>query len=520
MIKQTWNISSEEVQRILMMHESATKNHYLLNEQMKITKDLPSKSFELPSQTFKSGFYSENALEPNQKKEIENVLNQIAGYINDKKGVPMSIQITTGESTPSNYDRENNKKLNSGDLAKLRGDTMKKILTDFFQGLYDKKIIPYMPTIPEPKTNVQLGLKREPFKPGDNPGNPKFLKDQFIKFSVESSGKETTECLLGLNIRFMYINQTPSNERPCRGGHTCNEAMFDVYLNKTLIGVANLNNQGCEGQDCNRRADLTVNQDMVNSIVNQPNFNNKLMLWYKCKSEHCHSSVPEIYIYNDKKEVLFPNQTFPNPCVAPQATRGDLSSKVLMFLDGCGSPIKVDQTTSAAEMKRLGDEMNADAQAEKDKKDASTKAEQERIAKEKQIGVENQQKFLNDIQTTGLSFVAGKSNTNLFNNNDGFEIVEKVNQGESLLVTVLPKVKTYVQYFMNPYSDKLAKYNTKIDTQFKVSIPIVPISTKERKGKYIRENGLISVGEGLYFSQYNLPNTKNTMGVIVRPSFE
>jgi hypothetical protein len=145
---------------------------------------------------------------------------------------------------------------------------------------------------------------------------------------------------------------------------------------------------------------------------------------------------------------------------------------------------------------------------------------QERIAKEKQIEVENQQKFLNDIQTTGLSFVAGKPNTDLFSNNDNFEIVEKVNQGESLLVTVLPKVKTYVQFFMNPYSNKLAKYNTKINTQFKVSIPIVPISTKEREGKYIRENGLISVGEGLYYSPYNLPNTKNTMGVIVKPSFE
>jgi hypothetical protein len=72
---------------------------------------------------------------------------------------------------------------------------------------------------------------------------------------------------------------------------------------------------------------------------------------------------------------------------------------------------------------------------------------------------------------------------------------------------------------MNPYSNKLAKYNTKIDTQFKVSIPIVPISTKEREGKYIRENSLIPVGDGLYFSEYDIPNFKNTKGVIVRPSF-
>jgi len=37
MIKQNWNISTDEARRILMMHEGATKNLYLVNEQ-KITK--------------------------------------------------------------------------------------------------------------------------------------------------------------------------------------------------------------------------------------------------------------------------------------------------------------------------------------------------------------------------------------------------------------------------------------------------------------------------------------------------
>jgi hypothetical protein len=85
-----------------------------------------------------------------------------------------------------------------------------------------------------------------------------------------------------------------------------------------------------------------------------------------------------------------------------------------MFLDGCGNPVNVDQTTSAAEMKKLGDEMAADANAEKEKQDALNKVEQEKIAKQKQIEVENQQKFLNDVQTIGLSFVPGRSNTNVF----------------------------------------------------------------------------------------------------------
>ena len=33
MIKQTWNISEEDKERILNLHESATKRYYLLNEQ-------------------------------------------------------------------------------------------------------------------------------------------------------------------------------------------------------------------------------------------------------------------------------------------------------------------------------------------------------------------------------------------------------------------------------------------------------------------------------------------------------
>jgi hypothetical protein len=36
MIKQTWQISDEERNRILSLHESATKNLYLMSEQVKI----------------------------------------------------------------------------------------------------------------------------------------------------------------------------------------------------------------------------------------------------------------------------------------------------------------------------------------------------------------------------------------------------------------------------------------------------------------------------------------------------
>jgi hypothetical protein len=149
MIKQSWNIDTEEVKRILMMHESATKNHYLINEQIKKTQTIEPKTFELPSQTFASGFHSENALSPSQKTQITNVLTQIAAYLKQYKGIPMEIQLTTGESKPTNYDKENKKSLGTGELANLRGETITRILTDFFNGLVQKGELPSMPKIPD-----------------------------------------------------------------------------------------------------------------------------------------------------------------------------------------------------------------------------------------------------------------------------------------------------------------------------------------------------------------------------------
>lgn len=501
MIRQNFDIDSNEVVRILRMHENATKSHYLLNEQVKKTTQLPPKEFSLPAQTFKSGYHSESSLNPSQKQAIESVLNQMANYIAEKKGIPMSIQIVTGESIPKNYDNENKVSLEKGELARLRGETMRSVLTKFFQGLVDKKIIPSMPSIPNPQTNVELGMKQVPYTKGtDDPKDEKYEVDQFIKFSIVSSGQETTQCLLGLNVIVQYVEQT-SPQLPCRGNHACNEAMFDVYLNTTLIGVADLNNAGCYGDDCDRRSSLVVTQEMVNSIVNKPGFNNRLTLWYKCKSRNCHSSVPEIYIYNDKKEKLFPNSNFPNACVAPQAARGDGSSKILMFLDGCGNPISVDQTTSAEEMRRLGDEMMSP---------------EEKLSKEQK---ELLQKFFKDVQTKGLSFIPGRPNTNIFNT-DIFEVSETTEQGNMLLVTVTSKQNISVSSFLNPYTNKAGSYFAKKGIPFKVLVPIVPVNIQKKERVFKKDNpNLIQVGDVGFFSPYAVDNIKGTQGVIVKPTF-
>lgn len=509
MIRQNFNIDKEEVIRILNLHETATKNHYLVLEQIKKTKELPPKEFALPPQMFKSGYHSEGSLDPSQKKEIETVLGQMAQYIAEKKGTPMSIQIVTGESIPKNFDNENQVSLKRGELAKLRGNTIKSILTKFFQGLVDKKIIPSMPSIPDPKTNVELGMKQVPYTKGtDDPKDKKYEADQFIKFTVVSSGQETSECLVDLTVVIQYIHR--SDERfPCRGNHHCNDARFNVYLNTTLIGVADLNNLDSTettGVDSlNRVSRLVVNKEMVNSIVNKPDFNNRLLLWYKPAGDGgSHSSVPEVYIYNNKKERLFPNSTFPNACVAPQAARGDKTSKILMFLDGCGNPISVDQTTSAEEIKSMGDAISAEEKKVKD-------AEHQKYLK-----------YLDMFQTTGGMYTPGLTNTNIFDEST-YEINDMVQQGDNLQVTFTPKYDRNIGYFEDKGYGRT--YKAKKGKSLKVLIPIVKVKifAKERVFRKDNEN-LPKVGDFGYFTSIPIYGVKTDVkvpkGVIFQPTFE
>lgn len=516
MIRQNFNIDSIEVKRILEMHKNATKNHYLISEQVKQTKQLAPKEFSLPAQTFKSGYHSENSLDPSQKQSIENVLNQMANYIAEKKGSPMSIQIVTGESIPKNFDNENQVSLEKGELARLRGDTIKSILTKFFQGLVDKKILSSMPSIPDPKTNVELGMKQVPYKKGtDNPKDKKYEADQFIKFSVVSSGQETTECLVNLEVKFVYVHQE-NPKLPCRGGHTCDEAIFDVYLNKTMIGVANLNNQNCkasigDGEDCDRESKLRVSSQMVNSIVNAKDFNNKIMLWYKPTSGgRSHSSVPEIYIHNGKGQRLFPNTSFPNACVAPQAARGDTSSKILMILDGCGNPISMDQNTSAEEMKKLSDEMARDEQERKNEEQKKKDADQQKYLE-----------YLKTFQTTGVKF-APNYGENIFNETN-FVIKDMVQQDDNLLVTVSPIRDRTFGYFQDVgYGTTI---NVKKGQDVKILIPIVKGKVLDKERVFRRENeNLPKVGDFGYFTSRPIYGVKTDIkvprSVIFQPTFE
>lgn len=464
------------------MHESATQNQYLLKEQIKKTQTIPPKTFELPSQTFASGYHSENALSPSQKTQITNVLTQIAAYLNQYKGIPMEIQLTTGESQPTNYDKENKKSLGTGELANLRGQTITRILTDFFNGLVKKGELPSMPKIPQFKTQIGKTPK------GLNPNDPKYQAEQFIRFSVVASGEVTTECLVGLKIQFVYINEE-SIQIPCRGGHFCDEAVFDVYLNKIKVGTANLNNGGCKGAECNRRSIVQVTPEMVNQIVNSPEFDKKkqLVLWYSCLAKECHASIPEIYIYDKNNKPLFPNTNFPSPCVATGAKKGDKGPWALMVLDGCGVPIKMSVEASNAEMKAIQDEIAADEVAkvrkkEEEKREADAKAAAEQLARQKQ--------YLEVAQTQGFSFVKNMGNVNVFLVPSFFEILGQKEEGEFYVVNLKNKGRSnYAIKFINDtILNKVGQFIVPPGLEFILKYPLTTLEYSRRKERFRKQN--------------------------------
>lgn len=460
------------------MHENATKNQYLLKEQIKKTETIPPKTFELPSQTFASGYHSENALSPSQKTQITNVLGQIASYLKKYKGIPMEIQITTGESKPTNYDKENKKSLGTGELANLRGQTITRILTDFFNGLVQKGELPSMPKIPQFK--IEIGKTPK----GLDPNDPKYQAEQFIRFSVVASGEVTTECLVGLKITFVYVNGQ-TTQIPCRGGHFCDDAIFEVYLNKTKVGVANLNNGGCEGDKCNRRSVIEVTTEMVNSIVNNPEFEKKkqLVLWYSCASDGCHSSIPEIYISNKEGKQLFPNTTFPSPCVATGAKKGDKGPWALMVLDGCGNPLQMSVDATNAEMKAIQDQKAAEELEKVRKK----KEEDDRIAAE-QAALQKQ--YLEVAQTQGFSFVKNANNTNVFTIPGFFQILEQREDGDFYVVNLRNKNKSRysVKFINDTIQNKVGQFSVPPGLEFILKYPLTKLQYSKRKERFMKKN--------------------------------
>jgi len=316
------------------------------------------KTFALDNKTYPAGIYSTSKLDQASKAALDAKLQEIANFCAQNKASVVEIQIEVGESAVTNYDREkfpstgnatadytDEKRLAPGKLAELRGQKLQEYLTQYFAGLVTNKVLTNAPQIPAFKTNA--GKQKHTYTKGkDKAADPKYLEDQYIKFTVKVLTTKTEDiieerpifdCLVDLVIDVSYYSKR-SADFPCRGGHQCDAAKFDLYLNSTKLGTANLNNKA-DGGD--RLAQFKVTNDMVKSIVNDPNFKAKegkaktLVLWTQClmQSGDCHTSVQEVKIVDPEGKTIY------HKCVAPQADRGNTKKSILSVLDTCGKPL-------------------------------------------------------------------------------------------------------------------------------------------------------------------------------------
>jgi hypothetical protein len=114
MIKQIWDISDDEKNRILNLHESATKNLYLINEQQ--TK--PIKQFNITN-SFKSGQYQLTTT-----TEIDIAITEINNIVSKTPNVKYDVVVTSSESKVPNRGVG----LKPGDLSLKRGQVAEQYI--------------------------------------------------------------------------------------------------------------------------------------------------------------------------------------------------------------------------------------------------------------------------------------------------------------------------------------------------------------------------------------------------------
>jgi hypothetical protein len=164
MIKQTWNIDSEEKSRILNLHESATKNLYIIKEQL-----TPNVPFTIDFETaFPSGQYN---FTPKYMNVVNDSVTKISDYIKGKNLKDFKLVITPGESqvpNPKGFEQK-------GSLAMKRAEVLKKYLETSLPPILNMspQIEISAPVIGTTKWDDRLGKDNDVYK-----------KEQFVKVSV------------------------------------------------------------------------------------------------------------------------------------------------------------------------------------------------------------------------------------------------------------------------------------------------------------------------------------------------
>jgi len=180
-----FEISSDEKNRIMNLHESATKRQYLTLEQS--TPIVPTTtSTVFPKQNvgnqFKYGQYESDVV----KNSIINLKPKIDEFIKTNGGKQFVVNISAGESNVTNPKGFETK----GSLALARANSVKKYFGEIFPDLIKSGVL----VIKTPKDVSQVILGKTPYDrtKGDSK-NPEKIKqynlEQFVTFDIQGAGQ-------------------------------------------------------------------------------------------------------------------------------------------------------------------------------------------------------------------------------------------------------------------------------------------------------------------------------------------
>jgi hypothetical protein len=323
MIRQSWNVSTEERFRIIHLHELATKKQYIISEQRVVTKKIEPKKFVLPNNSFASGAYKEF-----NQQAVDGVVQELLDYIKEyPQNQKIKLEVESSESKVPN----SGVGLRTGDLSRLRGEEMVKYL---------KSKLPQNVEI-EVKN---LGAQGPKWNPNLGAGNQEYTKWQYVSFNVVGSGeKEEDICDLGFNVIVDYQKEwcKPNvDESKC---HKCDKAIFNMWANgiplTTAEGNPNINlnnNSGGEVSGPSRMVKLIVTREQKQKILEKNP--NEILITYNCALDDCHSDPAHITIISDNGQVLLPGTFVTTGGVRLSKSRQPVK---LIKLNNCGEVISI-----------------------------------------------------------------------------------------------------------------------------------------------------------------------------------
>jgi len=185
-----FDISSEERNRIMNLHEGATKRQYLTLEQAPqpiITKTTKSSSDTVfPKQNLQNQFKFGEYQSDNAKNFITGLKPKIEEFIKNSGGKNFVVNISAGESNVTNPKGFELK----GSLALARANSVKQYFEEIFPDLIKNNVL----VIKTPKDVSEVVIGETPYDKtkGDNK-NPEKIKlykqEQFVTFDIQGTGE-------------------------------------------------------------------------------------------------------------------------------------------------------------------------------------------------------------------------------------------------------------------------------------------------------------------------------------------